>query len=75
MKTASPIRNLADAREATKAALSVTEVASILELDRRTVSAAARSGELPSVRIGRRVLIPRESFITFMDARAIGAGR
>lgn len=38
--------------------LSVDEVAEILGLDRKTVYASVRSGELPSLRVGRRILVP-----------------
>ena len=38
--------------------LSVDDVAEILGLDRKTVYSAITSGELPSLRVGRRILIP-----------------
>jgi len=38
--------------------LSVDDVAEILGLDRKTVYASVRSGELPSLRVGRRILVP-----------------
>lgn len=38
--------------------LTVDAVAEILGLDRKTVYAAINSGELPSLRIGRRILVP-----------------
>jgi excisionase family DNA binding protein len=38
--------------------LTVDEVAEILGLDRKTVYAAVNSGELPSLRVGRRILVP-----------------
>ncbi|MBF4568513.1 helix-turn-helix domain-containing protein [Plantibacter sp. VKM Ac-2880] len=42
------------------------EVASLLSVDPRTVSAAARAGDLPCVRIGRLVLIPREPLLALL---------
>lgn len=38
--------------------LSVDAVATILGIDRKTVYAAINSGELPCLRIGRRILVP-----------------
>ncbi len=41
-----------------KGALSVRELAKTLNLDPKTVYAAAQRGEIPTIVIGRRVLIP-----------------
>ena len=38
--------------------LSVDEVADLLGLDRKTVYASVSSGEIPSLRVGRRILVP-----------------
>jgi len=38
--------------------LTVDAVAEILGLDRKTVYSAINSGELPSLRVGRRILVP-----------------
>jgi excisionase family DNA binding protein len=38
--------------------LTVDAVAEILGLDRKTVYTAINSGELPSIRVGRRILVP-----------------
>jgi excisionase family DNA binding protein len=37
----------------------VDEAAHLLRMSRQTVYEAARRGEVPSIRIGRRVLVPR----------------
>jgi excisionase family DNA binding protein len=39
--------------------VTVTQAASVFGVDVRTVARAIRNGELPAVRLGRRVLIPR----------------
>lgn len=70
VKIERPIVTLADARKSTRAALSLAEVALVLGVDPRTVSASAASGELPCVRLGRRVLIPREPLIAMLDRQA-----
>lgn len=38
--------------------LTIEETAAILQLGRNTVYAAVRSGEVPSIRVGRRYLVP-----------------
>ncbi len=42
------------------------EVADMLGLDRKSVYAAARAGEIPSRRIGRRVLFPRAAILSWL---------
>ncbi|MET3769435.1 excisionase family DNA binding protein [Marisediminicola sp. UYEF4] len=69
------IKSLAEVRASTSAALSMSEVATVLDLDPRTISAAAAAGEIPSVRIGRRVLVPREAFLAMLDNQAVGSAR
>lgn len=39
-------------------AFSVSEAAAMLGLHRQTVAAAIRRGEIPAVRLGRKVLVP-----------------
>ncbi|WP_403023149.1 helix-turn-helix domain-containing protein [Salinibacterium sp. GXW1014] len=70
---ARPIVTLADARSADTAALTIAEAARVLGVDPRTVSASAAAGELPSVRIGRRVLIPREPFLALFEPQMASA--
>lgn len=43
-----------------KAAFSVKDIAHITGLCTATIYAKIASGEIPSVRIGRRILIPRQ---------------
>jgi excisionase family DNA binding protein len=52
--------NLDDLRASTAAALTVTQVASLLNVDERTVRRACEDEQLPRLRIGRRLLIPTE---------------
>jgi excisionase family DNA binding protein len=47
---------VSQARE--RAAISVEQAALLLGIGRQSAYAAAQSGELPTVRIGRRVLVP-----------------
>jgi excisionase family DNA binding protein len=42
--------------------LSVDEVSKLLKLSRTSCYEAVRRGDIPSIRIGRRILIPRDAF-------------
>lgn len=44
-----------------------TDAAAALGVDPRTVSAGIENGTIPSVKLGRRVLIPPEKFIKLFD--------
>ena len=57
---------LAQARRSENAVLTRTEIAAILNVDARTVTRGIEAGEIPSIRLGRRVLVPREPFIALM---------
>lgn len=57
---------LAQARRSENAVLTRTEIAAILNVDARTVTRGIAAGEIPSIRLGRRVLVPREPFIALM---------
>ena len=50
----------------THTVLTVDQVAELLGLDRKTVYTAVANGELPSRRLGRRILIPTTSFLTWL---------
>jgi len=61
---------LTQARMSEAAALTRAEAAEILQVDPRTVGRAIEAGEIPSIRLGRRVLVPRERFIALLDGGA-----
>ena len=48
-----------DSRWDGRSTLSVEEAADVLGLSRATAYAAANAGELPIVRVGRRMVVPR----------------
>jgi excisionase family DNA binding protein len=54
------MNSLDDLRASTAAVLTVTQVAGLLDLDERTVRRAACDGQLPCLKVGRRLLIPTE---------------
>jgi excisionase family DNA binding protein len=47
--------------------LSVDEAAELLGLNRNSVYEAAKRGELPTIRVGRRVLISRAGLQRLLD--------
>lgn len=57
-----------DLRSSQSAALTRKDVAAVLGVDPRTVTEGIRQGTIPSLRIGRRVIIPREKFLALFDA-------
>jgi excisionase family DNA binding protein len=42
--------------------ITVAEVAALLRISRGSAYDAAKRGEIPTIRIGRRLLVPREGF-------------
>jgi excisionase family DNA binding protein len=52
-----------ETRSAERLVLSIPEVTHLLRISRATVYALVRQGELPSVRFGRRLLIPRKALL------------
>lgn len=46
--------------------MTVREVAALLRLNRKTIYDAAARGELPSRRVGRRVLISRAALVAWL---------
>jgi len=41
--------------------LTIAEAAKVLRVARNTVYQATKRGDIPSIRVGRRILIPREA--------------
>lgn len=54
--------------------LTVEEAAQLLGIGRNTAYEAIRRGELPSLRIGRRLVVPRAALEQLLS-RPLGAGR
>ena len=54
-------------RESRSLVITRTEAAAALGVDPRTVTAGIESGSIPSVKLGRRVVIPREKFLRLFD--------
>lgn len=48
-------------RDESKRTFTVDEVAALLCIGRNTAYEAVKGGEIPSIRIGRRILVPRDA--------------
>lgn len=57
-------------RNARSLVITRTEAAQALGVDPRTITAGIENGTLPSVKLGRRVVIPREKFLRLFDPDA-----
>lgn len=53
-------------KESTAATLTRTQVAKLFEIDVRTVTRGVAEGAIPSIKIGRRVMIPRELLLAML---------
>ncbi|WOC12530.1 helix-turn-helix domain-containing protein [Gordonia sp. MP11Mi] len=60
------VTTLSALRDSDAAALTRQEVADLFGIDARAVSSAVASGELPCIRIGRKVFIPREPLLAML---------
>ena len=67
------IRDLDWLRASTSATVTRADVAELLDVDERTVTRAVEAGQLPSLRIGRRVLIPRVPLLALLEGRPTAA--
>jgi excisionase family DNA binding protein len=65
-------RDLAWLQGSGDAAVTVAATAEVLNVDERTVTRAIRDGQLPSVRVGRRLLVPRLRLLALLDGSAEG---
>jgi excisionase family DNA binding protein len=59
---------LDELRASGSAVVAISDTAELLKIDPRTVLRAAERGELPSIKVGRRVLILREPLLTRLGA-------
>lgn len=57
-------------RESQSVIITRAEAASALGIDPRTVTIAIENGDIPSIKLGRRVVIPREKFLRLFDPDA-----
>ena len=61
--------NLEDLLSSRSAVVTLAQAASIFGVDVRTVTRAIENGDLPALRLGRRVLIPRLPLLAALGVR------
>lgn len=59
---------LDDLRASRDAVVTRVVVAAVLGVDPRTVTTAIAAGTIPPIKLGSRVVIPRENFLALFDA-------
>lgn len=69
---AKPTRN--DRLEDFGDVLTIAEAGRVMRLGRNSAYAAAASGELPTVRIGRKLLVPRQALAKMLEAAGPSLG-
>lgn len=57
------IRSWSELWQTDREVLYVSEVATLLGLDPRTVTSSIESGDLPGRRVGRKILVPRTALL------------
>ena len=50
--------------------LSVAEVAAVLGISRASAYELARSSDFPVLKIGSRIVVPKDKFLTWIDANS-----
>ncbi|TFV90112.1 DNA-binding protein [Blastococcus sp. CT_GayMR20] len=65
--------DLQELRVSRTAVVTVAQAAEVLGIDVRTVSRAIENGELPALRLGRRVLVPRLPLLAALGVRVEAA--
>jgi len=59
----------------TQETLSVEQAAKLLGIGRNSAYQAAKRGEIPAVRVGRRLLIPHRRLLRFIDGEQQSGSR
>lgn len=59
--------SLAEIKASDLAVLTIAETAAVMRLDERTVRRGCVEGQIPSVHVGRRVLVLREPLVRLLE--------
>lgn len=62
------VMGAAPAASAPKLILTIDEAAAVLRISRQSAYEAARRGEIPTIRLGRRILVPRRALEKLIGA-------
>lgn len=66
-----PTLTIDDIRASRAFVITRLDAAHALGVDPRTITASIEDGTIPSVKLGRRVVIPREAFLRLFDQAAV----
>lgn len=66
-----PILTMEDLRTSKRPTLVVNEVAALLCVDPRTVINAINAGQIPAIRVGKQLRVPREPFLELLETGAV----
>lgn len=58
----------------TRATISVPEAGQLLGIERKSAYNAARRGELPTITLGRRLLVPTQALLDLLSAGSKATG-
>ncbi|WP_416444685.1 helix-turn-helix domain-containing protein [Leucobacter sp. HNU] len=61
---------IADLRASTALTITRAQAAAYLGVDPRTVTTGIEEGNIPAVRLGRRIVIPRERFLKLFEVES-----
>ena len=62
-----PSLSLEQLRESSRPTITRAEAAAALGVDPRTVTVGIANGSIPALKLGRRVVIPREKFLKIFE--------
>ena len=65
--------NIAPSQPVERLTVTVDEAAKILGISRNSAYEAVRRGEIPTIRLGRRILVPRSKLEEMLDAATANA--
>lgn len=71
MSTITPTGLLAELRESSVLTITRAQAAAALGVDPRTVTVGIKDGTIPAIRLGRRVVIPREKFLNLFEVENV----
>ena len=72
MPTKNEVFSTYEALESLPEICSVADVLTVLPVSRATIYRMAAQGRLPSFRVGRRVLFPRNHLLRWLDGELVG---
>lgn len=70
-KNATKPITLSELRSSDDPTITIGQAASAMKCDPRTISVGIKEGNIPAIRIGRRLVIPREKFLALFEVMTV----